>query len=60
MDKSEWIIYKVGSNQHILTETNEASIKAVMFDLYEPFCVVQVLDYTTGRLIEELKLEDLY
>lgn len=60
MDKSEWLIYKIGGEQYILTNDNEKSIKAVLKDLYEPFMYVRVLDYTTGELLEELKLEDLY
>jgi len=60
MNKKEWLIYKIADNQYVLTDENEKTVKAILKDLYEPFMNVRVMDYTTGELLEELKLEDLY
>ena len=60
MSKKNWLIYKIEGNIHTLTDDNEKTIKSILLENYQSFTVVQVLDYRTGKFIEELTIEDLY
>lgn len=60
MAKKDWLIYKIDDTQLILTDDNEKSIKAILFDQFHPYTMIDVLDYLTGNLIESLTLYDLY
>lgn len=58
--KSDWLIFQIGTNKHILTESNEATIKALLLDLYEPYMIVKCFDYVSGQLLDEMPLNALY
>lgn len=63
MSKQNWLIYKVEGEQYILTDDNERSIIEIL-SKYQPYTLVQVLDYLTGKIIvdfdEKLTIEALY
>jgi len=48
MAKKDWLIFKVEGNIHTLTDDNEKTIRSILLECYQPFTVVQVLDYQTG------------
>ena len=60
MAKKDWLILETENSRHILTDVNEASIKSLLLEVYQPYTIIRCLDYNTGELIEELTLNDLY
>jgi len=60
MDKKLWLIYKADGQSHIYTGDNEKSIKAILLENYQPFTIIQCVDYLTGELLDELPLNALY
>lgn len=60
MAKKDWLIFKVEGNIHTLTDDNENTIKSILLESYQPYTMVQVLDYQTGVFIEELTIDALY
>lgn len=60
-DKSKWQVWKVdGFDPLILTESNEKNIKAILFELHQPFTVIRCYDFLTGELLDTLTLDALY
>ena len=60
-NKDNWMIYKVdGFDPLTLTESNERTIKEILFELHNPETVIHCHDYLSGDLYESLTLNDLY
>lgn len=59
--KKRWIVYKCEDTRLVVkNDSQDKNAKDVLIELYQPFSIVQCLDYTTGEELAKLRLDVMY
>lgn len=57
---TDYIWYCCNGTNHLSSPETEQQVKRDLYDLYKPESIIEVREYKSYVLIEELPLEDLF
>lgn len=59
--RKRWIVYKCEDTRLIVkNDQDDRNAKEVLTELFQPFCIVQCLDYSSGKLIDTMQLDEAF